>query len=331
MPTDCPTNLTHWIRVVAISMIALASTVAAQDVTVDVNQATETDRCWLINTRGLTSSARCADLDRPALSVSRLDCRGSLQQTTLEDYLRSLNPLRSVVIYVHGNRMEACEARLHGMQIYRLCRSCPRAGAIDWVIWSWPSEQAGILTRDVRIKASRTDAQGLYLAWLLREHHGRSVSATLIGYSFGGRVVTGALHAMAGGSLARRSLTGPAITGGSIGVGLIAPAIDSHWLTEHGYHAMATQNMQRMVLMYNRRDIVLKRYWLIDKVRGRMALGYSGPTAFACRADGSQLPVRSRDCSTAIGKDHDELDYFIQGCRTGPELASLIDDIQISL
>ena len=80
-----------------------------------------------------------------------------------------------------------------------------------------------------------------------------------------------------------------------------------------------------MVLLYNRRDAVLKRFWLLDRVRGRMALGYSGPTSFAPRFDGSELPVRSRDCSSTVGFHHVELDYYDSPCNAGREMAKLID------
>jgi hypothetical protein len=212
------------------------------------------------------------------------------------------------------------------MGVYRNVKQRRRDDPVDWVIWSWPSEKQGILIYDARLKASRTDGQGLYLAWLLRRHAEAQVNTTLIGYSFGGRIITGALHAAAGGSLAGRKVGGPPVVGGPFDAGLVAPAVDSHWLTSHGYHRLATQNLQRLVLLYNRRDAVLKRYWLIDRVRGRMALGYSGPTAFAPRLDGSRLPVRSRDCSPSIGLQHDELDYYRKTCQAGLEMARLIDD-----
>jgi len=320
----------HWFRVIAIASLAITLTVVAKPALAKSFHDVDEDRLWLINTRGITSNACWADIDHPALTISRLECNGDSRQVTLDEYLGSISPDRSVVIYVHGNRIEPCEARSRGMWIYRKCRGCRNSGPIDWVNWSWPSAQAGILTHDVRRKAQRTDTQGLYLAWLLREQNARSVPTTLIGYSFGGRVVTGALHAMAGGSLGGRSLAEPGVSGASFGAGLIAPAIDSHWLSQHGYHSLATQNMQRLVLLYNHRDVILKRYWLVDRVRGRMALGYSGPTLFGPRLDGSPLPIRSRDCSPSLGIAHNELDYFIKGCRAGSEMARLIDDIQLS-
>jgi hypothetical protein len=150
---------------------------------------------------------------------------------------------------------------------------------------------------------------------------------TMIGYSFGARVITGALHTLAGGALRGRSLPQPPVIGGHVGVGLVAPAIESTWLGPGGYHGRAVKNIAQLVLLYNRRDAVLKRYWLIEKVRRETALGFSGPTCFARRADGSRLPVRSRDCSPSVRLRHAELDYYNQRCRAGSDLARLIDAI----
>ena len=61
----------------------------------------------------------------------------------------------------------------------------------------------------------------------------------MIGYSFGGRVVTGSLHALAGGPLGRRVLHGSTVTGANIDVGLVAPAIEDDWLGTGQYHGNA--------------------------------------------------------------------------------------------
>jgi hypothetical protein len=316
-------------QLVAISAIALIAAVIPKTILAESIEYEEGDRLWLINTRGITSEVCRANLDSPALSIRRLDCGGPSTRASLEEYSESIARSRSVVVYIHGNRMDHRDARQRGLSIYRSCRRCRDSSPVDWVIWSWPSSKTAMLVRDARIKAERTDAQGLYLAWLLREHAKRSASTTLIGYSFGGRIATGALHALAGGTLGGRRLSGPEISGQPINAGLIAPAIDSHWLGGRGYHGKATSNMHRMLLMYNHSDFILKSYWRIDKIRGRMALGYSGPTVFAPRADGSKLPVRSRDCSRWVGIKHHELDYYHSGCRAGSEMASLIDDVHL--
>ena len=330
MPDLSCRNQYRLLHIAGIIAIVLVATTIPTPAFGESIETVEEDRLWLISTRRITSQVCRANLESPALSIRRLDCGGSSEAATVQQYGDSIGQSRAVVVYIHGNRMEHHEARSRGMAVYRNSRSCRKSRAIDWVIWSWPSAKAGFLTRDARIKAKRTDAQGLYLAWLLRKHAERSAATTLIGYSFGGRIATGALHAMAGGTLGGRSLPGPGVSGEPINAGLIAPAIDSHWLSGHGYHRNASTNMHRMVLMYNRRDIILKSYWRIDKIRGRMALGYSGPTLFAPRADGSRLPVKSRECSSWIGIKHHELDYYTSGCRAGAEMASLIDDIHLS-
>lgn len=311
----------------------LAEAFDAADASIEIAaEATDEqcDRLWVISTRGLTSNACRVNLENPALAVSRLSCSGRCENSSLDDYLQAIHRDRPVVIYVHGNRLEADEAICRAIEIYRATAIRRCAGPVDWVLWSWPSAQEGLLIRDFRMKAERTDAQGLYLAWLLRKQNAASMSTSMIGYSFGAPVVTGSLHALAGGSLGGRRLPGPGITGAKIGVGLVAPAMASDWLVPRGYHGNATQNLDQLVLLYNRRDAILKRYWLLDHVRGDLALGYTGPKAFGPRADGSKLPVRSRDCAAFIGLQHKEVDYYTSQCRAGSEMALLIHDSQLT-
>ncbi|TWT54629.1 hypothetical protein Pla22_22790 [Rubripirellula amarantea] len=285
------------------------------------------DRFWLINTRGMTSQACRANLQTPELKISRLNSCGSCSDSSLDDYTSSIAQSPRVVIYAHGNRMESHEAVKRAMTVYRKTR-CYRTGpSIDWVIWSWPSEQQGILAKDARLKAKRTDAQGLYLGWLLRRHAELNVSTAVIGYSFGGRVVIGSLHVLAGGTLGGRQLDGEPVYGFNVDAGLIAPALDADWMQTCGYHNLATKNLDRLLLLYNRKDAVLKRYWLLDRVRGESALGYTGPTSFASRFDGTRLPVQSRDCAPIVGLHHSELDYYEKPCGAGCAMATLIHDL----
>lgn len=196
---------------------------------------------------------------------------------------------------------------------------------VDWVIWSWPSEKRGILASDARNKAWRTNVEGLYLGWLLGRIAESGQPTSLVGYSFGARIVSGSLHALAGGSLGGRTLPHPPLEGVSFRVGMIAPALESHWLTARGYHRLATKNLESLTLLYNRRDAVLRNYWRIDRIRNADALGYTGPTSFAPRHDGSGLPVRARDCGAVVGFHHDELSYYEPRCNAALEMARLID------
>ena len=288
------------------------------------------DRLWLISTRRLTNSICDANLECPPLAVYRMSPCGRCCPSTLEAYLAARGPDRPAVVYVHGNRMTAAATIQRGLGVYRSTSKRRLDSPIDWVVWSWPSEKETFLVHDFRLKARRTDVQGLYLAWLLREHYRRSQPTGMIGYSFGGRVITGSLHALAGGSLRGRTLPGPAVQGANIDAGLVAPAIENDWMGPRGYHGRSVKNLDRLFLLYNHRDAVLKRYWWLDRIRGSVALGYSGPKSFALRADGSKLSVCSRDCSSYLGLAHTETDYYTSSCNAGATMANLIHDTLIS-
>lgn len=283
------------------------------------------DRIWVFSTRGLRGGVCRAELTDPNFRVDRLDACGRVTRASAEEYVRSRDPSRPTVIYVHGNRMEHADAIGRGLFVYnQVARRCFRQGPVDWVIWSWPSEKRGILLGDVREKARRTDVEGLYLGSLLRVHTENGQPTTLIGYSFGGRIVSGALHALAGGDLRGRSLPGEGTVGAGFTAGMIAPAMENDWMSAGGYHRFATRNLEQLTVLYNRRDAVLKNYWRLDRIRNADALGYTGPTSFAPRVDGSRLPVRSRDCGSVVGFHHDELSYYDRECGGGSEMSALL-------
>ncbi|WP_146389885.1 alpha/beta hydrolase [Allorhodopirellula solitaria] len=288
------------------------------------------DRIWLINTRCLSHHTCCMDLNRPDFRVERLDPCGRRRASSVEEYLSSMDSTRPRIIYVHGNRRDSCRAISQGLYVYRQL-ACHRHGdqPFDWVIWSWPSDASALFIADAREKAQRTDSQGLYVAWLLREHYQRSQPTGLIGFSFGGRIVTGALHALAGGTVGRRTTGAPAITGANIDVGLLAPAVDTTWMMPQGRHGLATQNMNRLSLLYNRRDIALRFFKLVSRNPGGQALGYTGPRCFARRHDGTPLPVRAFDCAQTVGNHHSEKLYYEQAHCAGHEMGSLIESTMV--
>ncbi|MEM9645721.1 MAG: hypothetical protein AAF989_12095 [Planctomycetota bacterium] len=334
-----------WRRALAILGFAIWSTNVTYSVAeaaqphVESTQTDTDDRdhLWVISTRHLLQPACRAPLESPNLFVSRLDSCGRTSPTDLNDYLANRRPSRPTVIYVHGNRIDSTmDAIRRSLSVYRDVRRyrhvntnaspstvagatsvASTAGPIDWVVWSWPSQREALALKDVRIKAARTDAQGLYLAWLLRHHVFAGQPTAMVGYSFGGRIITGSLHALAGGALGGRRLPGESITGAQMDIGLVAPALEADWMANCGYHRLATKNLDSMTLLFNRRDAVLKNYWRLDRIRNADALGYTGPKHFAPRIDGSRLPVQARDCAAAVGRHHSELDYYTSRCRGG--------------
>jgi hypothetical protein len=284
------------------------------------------DSLWLVSTRHLTNQVCRADLEQPAFRVYQFDRCGRFNHASLDALLSEETSAPIDLIYIHGNRMPADQIITRALFVYRhVVRFRPPGGPpIRFLVWSWPSEQQGLALRDVRIKAARTNAQGLYLAWLLREQFQRGRVQRLVGFSFGGRVATGALHALAGGSLARRSLPGETIQGAGIGVGLLAPAIGEDWLMEGHQHGRATKNIGHLTLLFNRRDAVLKRYPLLDPVSGVEALGFRGPRSFGKRFDGSSVPLFQMNCSDTVGLRHSEEAYYTGRCRAGCQIYSMM-------
>ncbi len=294
----------------------------------ELNRDAISHRLWVVSTRSLSSNACTASLHAPQLRVWHLDRCGKTTSSTLDELLQSRDASIPLLIQVHGNRMESSDAIERGLFVYNRTIPYFASQSLEYVIFSWPSEKEGLLVNDGREKAERTDAEGLYLAWFVRELLQRGGQINIVGYSFGGRVATGAMHALAGGSLGGRTLPGEPIQGANVRIGLVAPALEDSWLRQGNYHGMASLNIQRMTILYNQRDVVLKRYWLLEQVRGRMALGYTGPHGIGPRFDGSPMPVHSCDCSLSMGIYHDEKKYYTESCQAGRQMARLIQAVE---
>lgn len=239
-----------------------------------------------------------------AVHWERLDCRELLKEFS--------TPLPTVV-YVHGNRIENGEDKSQGLQIYRALfsseqRSVPRR----FVVWSWPSEQIPGPLRDYKIKAARTEPAAWQLAWLLDRMPASSPTA-VIGYSYGARVATGALHLLGGGSIGRLELTNrihPQTP--PIQLALLAAAMRADWLRPGGRHGRALTQTSELLLINNRYDPVMRFFHLTSEGLGVNALGYSGPTGIT---GASELGRRFRnvDVTNAVGRHHALAEYLSTG------------------
>lgn len=285
------------------------------------------DRWFLVSTRHLPYRLCQTPVENPPLEIRQIDgCHSKPME--MAEFESTLSCQRPVMIYVHGNRMESSNLLPRCREVFSRVRRYRKSQGIDWVIFSWPSSRRCIGLSDFRDKADRCDSQAFYLAWLMRRQAAQCVPMGILSYSFGCRVASGALHVLAGGSIKGVCQSLAPLVGMQVKVGMVAPAIESTWLGKRGMHGLATQNMDELILLYNHRDAVLKRYWLLEKVRRETALGYSGPSMFAPRCDGSKLPVRSRDCAPSVKLRHSEVDYYKSSCNAGCDFARLINGLQ---
>jgi hypothetical protein len=296
----------RWLQATSTLALAAASSPLLLGNTCTVR---DSDRLWLISTRSLHASVPCVDLSAPDLSIQQQAIDGRWIASDVATLLAATDQ-RVLVNYIHGNRYNPQEAIQHGVEVYHRALDHSDAAPVDWVIWSWPSEQESIGVRDVRLKAQRTDAQSLYVAWLLQQVPSDRLQS-LLGYSFGARICSGAAHVLAGGSLGGRTLDQRLPPpSSSLRMGLIAAAMDSDWLAPGRYHGRAGWSAERIAILTNSSDPVLRRYRWVQTTRGGIALGFAGLDGSPRRQDGSMVPVWQCDCSGLVGASHDENNYY---------------------
>lgn len=264
------------------------------------------DSIWVISTR--RASWGCCQDPLADLSVKQRDAAGTWQVATLADLESDFQFARGTLVYVHGNRVSAHDALSRGMRLYRLVTCAQKAPPLRLIIWSWPSDQVRGQLRDVRAKAARSNHEAWRLAAVLAQLPA-DAPLTLVGYSFGSRIVTGTLANRGGGQIGCPS--GAELTAGSssapVRVILLAAAVHQSWLLPHGWHSPAWQSIDELVLLNNSRDPVLRMYHLIEK-RGRpLALGRAG---LNCLPADQAERLSQYDVAAQVGKTHDETAYL---------------------
>ena len=239
---------------------------------------------------------------------------------------------RITVLYAHGNWMTRENARERAKIIARHLR-CRSQQPLRVLMLSWPSQRERHPIADIRENAACTDTQAFYLAYVLRVLVAEE-STSLLGFSFGGRIVTGALHLLAGGAIQGRKLeevwpesaachgNDPTVVqaGGckpAFRVSLIAPAVDQTSLQPHGVYHLAMGSIDKLVNIYNSRDPVLRRFRFLDSGSKPIAAGFSGFLAGNTTGDppatqplAKQDRIYQYDCDKSLGVTHDERTYL---------------------
>jgi len=288
---------------------------------------------WIISTRAAPRWGTPSP-STESITYWRLQETHRWQPASEKAFLASDDPAVPTVIFVHGNREDWDGAIEDAWLVYRQLAAadgdCPdfraatrsvgpkmglspspdtRIGTVPadagrpfrLVIWSWPTER--VLKRhrpDLQLKAAYSDIEAYYLAQRLRRLNPQT-PVTLIGYSFGTRVITGALHLLAGGQVAGRRLAQhTALKRKPMRAVLVAGAEDAHWLLPGQRAGLALSQVDRMLITVNRCDPVLRWYPLLYRRGGPPALGHTGPAG--C------LPAKKvelLDVSCSVGRFHE--------------------------
>ena len=162
------------------------------------------NQVFLVSTRGIGSSRDVQRVSRGLQVESAVVTNQALGRWTaasLDDVLASDDPRMATVVFVHGNRVSPGTDKQLGEMVYRRLVTAQSASQpFRLIVWSWPASTIRGLIRDYRVKAARTDPAGWQLAWFLQRGNPRT-PVGLIGYSYGARVVNGALQLLAGGRM----------------------------------------------------------------------------------------------------------------------------------
>ncbi len=224
------------------------------------------------------------------------------------DTLLAADPAVPTVIFVHGNQIASGQDKQEGLVVYRrLVNYGGNSGPVRYVIFSWPSAKIRGPLNDVRVKAARTRSVGCQFAWLLNQMSPQN-PLTLVGYSFGARVITGGLHILAGGELNGMGLQETPQPGRRpVNVVLIAAALDANWLGPNQYHGLAMSQVGHMLLLDNCQDVAMRYYHFSSKYGHPQALGLRGPT---CISPEDRAKITKRDLSCYDGSRHDLFRYL---------------------
>jgi hypothetical protein len=282
--------------------LALAT---ARSAVADECPARPQDEIWLVSSRqvGYLQSGEI-----PTLHTQRYDPERGWTGAEMSALSQPSAPDQIVLIYVHGNRVESGQAASEGRYVYRLLTShIDDPAPIRFVIWSWPSAQVRGQLRDVRVKAGRTDVAGYCLGWFLVQLPPEQ-RVSLVGYSFGARIVSGALHLAGGGQLAGRALPPHANDAVHTRVVMLAAAMHRNWLRPGGYHELAWDHLDYLLNLFNCCDPVLKRYPHLYKGSHAQALGFTG--MYAADLGSYTGSIEQRDVCNVVDKSHAAIHYF---------------------
>jgi len=227
------------------------------------------------------------------------------QQASLES-LTSADPSISTIVFIHGNRLTNWDAKCEGLAAYRRIARQAGEAPIRFVIFSWPAAQISGPLKDVRVKAVRTRPAGCQLAWLVDQLPAET-PVTLVGFSYGARIATGALHILGGGSLGGMTVSLQHPGRQPMNTVLLASALHSDWLCPGHYHGNAMSMVNQMVLVNNCEDRAMKFYHFSTTCGRPQALGYCGPTCIS-PADASKIV--ELNVARFVGREHDVFCYL---------------------
>ena len=236
------------------------------------------DDAWFVDTRP------------GAVTFSRLEANG-WEASSDQEFLETFDASIPLVVIIHGNWMSLPEAKYYGKMFHKMSRNI---GPHRLLVWSWPAERInGRLRQDAQIKAARADAQAEHLAAFLRLLPDNS-KVSLVGFSFGAKLVCNTLQQYANHSLQIRTV-------------LLAAGIDRESLQPGRQYGDALLATEEMLVHVNQLDSKLRFYPLLNGCGGPRAAGKEGVNRYGMSTE-SRAKIKSVDVSRLIGVEHGFMD-----------------------
>lgn len=267
------------------------------------------DALWLVSTRHLGCPTQY-NPDKLNFRVMRYDGADGWVDSNVEAFYKTDDADAITAVYVHGNRVDWGESLRRGMLAYRaLVHGVEDPRPIRFVVWSWPSSKICGPLRDVRSKAVRSDYQSYYLSVFLSRLDPKT-RVGMCGFSYGSRVISGALHLLGGGEMF--GLTVPhaeAKQEPRFHAVLMAAAMHNYWWLPGYRHDKALSQVDRMLVQYNPCDRILRRYRFVDRRSRPNALGYTAFPWLSELGEGASR-IEEQNVCAQIGNRHEMRAYF---------------------
>ena len=263
------------------------------------------DEVWVISSRHL-GWPDC-ESGAPALKYWRWSCDiQNWKKLPASEFQETDSATVATVMYVHGNSVDSWKAVDLGWFAYNaIVRQAENDRPVRFVIYSWASTRiCGSQVNDLRCKANRSNAEAYYLGHVLSEIR-EDVPLGLVGFSYGSRVITGALHVANGGQLCGNVLPEEMQRRGNIRSVLMAAATHNCWMYPGCFHGRALESTNKMLILANSCDKVLRYYHWLFKGERPKALGVTGLSWYDQTGR-----VQELDCCCCCGKTHNSLCYL---------------------
>ena len=272
----------------------------------------ETNDVWLVSTRcrcvptpAEVCQANAAEQIVDSLSISQIKPDGKMKASSYDKFVRTLTPDTIVCVWVDGNRVDG-DYSIRRSWLIQKALKVHSSQKLRIVIWSWPSQTVAGPVKDIQAKICRTEAEAVWLASFLAGLPS-SQPVTILGYSLGARIAYGSLSLLASQSFAKYQLPLPTETC-QVRLVFIAPAVPNSWLCHDHACSLALTKVQRMLILGNRRDKVLKYFPYSPGANGNLALAVSAVRPDCLGEHATR--VQQYDFSQQIGRSHKVQDYL---------------------